>query len=82
MVDALGVEARGAADDAVHLVPLAEEELGEVGAVLARDSGDERSFHVVPVVARRFVAGMPGVGPMAPDRFSEDPLNRRFRTFA
>jgi hypothetical protein len=48
VVDAFGVEARGATDDAVHLVALPEQELGEVRAVLARDSGDESSFHVVP----------------------------------
>jgi hypothetical protein len=40
MVDAVGVEERGAALDAVHLVALVEQELGEVGAVLAGDAGD------------------------------------------
>jgi hypothetical protein len=29
----------------VHLVSLPEEQLGEVGAVLAGDPGDERAWH-------------------------------------
>ena len=33
---------RRAADDAVHLVALLEQQLGQVGAVLAGDPGDER----------------------------------------
>jgi len=41
MVDAVGVEERGAALDAVDLVALLEQELGEVRAVLAGDAGDE-----------------------------------------
>jgi hypothetical protein len=41
VVDAVGVEQRAAALDAVHLVALVEQELGEVGAVLAGDAGDE-----------------------------------------
>ena len=41
VVDAVGVEQRGAALDAVDLVALVEQELGEVGAVLAGDAGDE-----------------------------------------
>ena len=45
MVDPVGVEGAGPADESVDLVPLAEQELGEVGAVLARDAGDERFFH-------------------------------------
>ena len=36
---------RRAADDAVHLVALLEQQLGQVGAVLTRDSGDQRSLH-------------------------------------
>ena len=44
MVDALGIEGGGAADDAVDLVAFAEEELGEIRAVLAGDARDER-FH-------------------------------------
>ena len=46
VVDPVGVEQRGAALDAVHLVAFAEQELGEVGAVLAGDAGDEcYAFH-------------------------------------
>ena len=41
VVDAGGVEERGAPLDAVDLVALAEQELGEVGAVLSGDAGDE-----------------------------------------
>ena len=40
VVDAVGVEQRGAALDAVNLVALLEQELGEIGAVLAGDAGD------------------------------------------
>ena len=43
-VEPLGVEARRAADDPVHLVALAEQQLGEVGAVLACDAGDQRAL--------------------------------------
>ena len=46
VVDALGVEGRGAALDAVDLVALGEQELGEVGAVLAGDAGDQSLFHL------------------------------------
>jgi hypothetical protein len=38
----LGVEQRGAALDAVHLVALFQQELGQIGAVLAGDAGDQR----------------------------------------
>ena len=41
MVDAGGVEEGGAALDAVDFVAFAEEEFGEIGAVLAGDSGDK-----------------------------------------
>ena len=41
MVDAVGVEQAGAALDAVHHVALLEQELGQVGAVLPGDAGDE-----------------------------------------
>ena len=51
VVDPLRVEARGAADDPVHLVPAPEQQLGEVRAVLAGDPGDESSF--------RFGQGLP-----------------------
>jgi hypothetical protein len=44
VVDPVRVEGGGAALDAVHLVALLQKELGEVGAVLAGDAGDEGSF--------------------------------------
>ena len=40
-VDAAGIERRGAPDDAVHFVALAEKELGEVGTILTGDTGDQ-----------------------------------------
>ena len=55
VVDPLAVQAAGAADQAVDLVVrLAQEQLGEVGAVLAGDTRDQGAFHGggVPVVAR------------------------------
>ena len=45
VLDAVELLRRGAADHAVHLVALLEQQLGEVGAVLAGDAGDERFFH-------------------------------------
>ena len=44
MVDAFGVEQRGAAFDAVDGVAFLEQEFGEIGAVLAGDAGDECGF--------------------------------------
>ena len=46
VVDAIGVEQRGAALDAVDFVALVQQEFGEVGAVLAGDAGDEGFFHI------------------------------------
>ena len=45
MIDPGPVEGRGATDQSVDLVVLGEQELGEVGAVLAGDAGDECAFH-------------------------------------
>ncbi len=45
VVDAAGVEGGGAADDPVDLVAFGEQQLGEVGTVLAGDAGDEGFFH-------------------------------------
>ena len=42
MIDAVGVERRCAALDAVDLVALLEQKLGQIRAVLARDAGDQR----------------------------------------
>jgi len=44
MIDPLGVEGAGTADDAVNFVALGEEQFGEVGTVLAGDSGDKGLF--------------------------------------
>ena len=43
---------RGPAHEAVDLVTLTEQELGEIRAVLARDAGDESLFHVVSWIPR------------------------------
>ncbi len=40
MVDAFGIEKRGASLDAMHLVAFGEQQFGEVGAVLAGDAGN------------------------------------------
>ena len=47
VIDALGIEARCPAFDAVDLVALFQEEFGEVGAVLAGDAGNECFFQGV-----------------------------------
>ncbi len=44
VVDAVGIEERGAALDAVDDVALAEQEFGQVGAVLPGNTGDKRNF--------------------------------------
>ena len=41
VVDAGGVEQRRPAPDAVHDVAFAEQQLGEIGAVLAGNAGDQ-----------------------------------------
>ena len=46
MLDAGGVERRGAAHYAVHLVTLLEKELRQEASILSRDAGDERYFHL------------------------------------
>src|SRR5262249_34391382 len=43
--DTAAVERGRAANDAVNLVAFFEEKLGQIGAILARDAGDERAFH-------------------------------------
>src|SRR5262245_30190536 len=45
MRDALEVFGAGPAHDAVNFVPLVEEQLGEIAAVLPGDASDERPFH-------------------------------------
>jgi hypothetical protein len=46
VVDALGVEERSAALDAVDFVAFFEEKFGEVGSVLTGDPGDKCFFRV------------------------------------
>ena len=43
---------RRAALDAVHLVALVEQQLGQVGAVLAGDAGDQSRFFISPCLRR------------------------------
>ena len=44
VLDSPVVRRAGTADDAVHFVAFAEEELGEIGTVLTGDAGDESAF--------------------------------------
>ena len=44
VVDAFGVERRGAAFDAVHEVSFFEQELGQIGSVLTGNPGNQRNF--------------------------------------
>lgn len=46
MVNAFGIKCSRPLDDAVHFITLAEQELGEVRAVLSGDAGEERLFHL------------------------------------
>ena len=62
VVDPRRVERRRAADQAVHLVALAEQQLGQVGAVLAGDPGDQCALHnSQPILARMPHDGRPAV---------------------
>ena len=45
MIDARGVEAGGAADDTMNLVAFSQQQLGQIGTVLAGDACDECFFH-------------------------------------
>ena len=44
MVDAVGIEKRGTAFDAVHDIAFLQQKLGKIRAVLACDARDERDF--------------------------------------
>jgi len=48
MVDPVGIEAAATADDPVDRVSLAQEELGQVTAVLPGDPGDQRPTAIRP----------------------------------
>jgi hypothetical protein len=50
MIDAAPVEGRGTPNYPVDLVALVEQKLGEIGAVLAGDSGDQSLFHGVEFI--------------------------------
>lgn len=43
VIDPRGVERRSAPDEPVNLIPLGQQQFGEIRAVLAGDSGDEVS---------------------------------------
>lgn len=45
VVDASGIGNGSAADDAVDFIPLLQQELCQIGAVLTRDTGDQCFFH-------------------------------------
>lgn len=49
VLDAPGVEATAAAQDAVHLISLVQEEFGEIGPVLARNACNQGNFLLVLV---------------------------------
>jgi len=44
MLDARAQQVAGAADDSVDRVAFLQEQLGEIGAVLSSDAGNQRSF--------------------------------------
>ena len=44
VLDPLGAKRALPANEAVHLIPLVEEKLGQIRAVLAGDPGNERAF--------------------------------------
>lgn len=49
VVDPMRIEGRSTANETVHLVPLRQEQLGEVRTILARDARDKRAFcHMCP----------------------------------
>ena len=61
VLDELAARVVLAADQAVDLVPLLEQQLGEVEAVLAGDSGDERAGHGRQSVRRSAVVRVTGM---------------------
>ena len=44
MINAVGVQQRGAALNAMHFIAFAKQELRQIGAVLTRDAGDQCNF--------------------------------------
>ncbi len=57
-LEPLGVEGAGTTENAVNLVPFAQQQLGQIGTVLPGDAGDERSLH--PSVLASFLASARG----------------------
>jgi hypothetical protein len=45
MIDTLGVKRRSTTDNAVHFVPFCQQQLRQIGAILACDPGNESFFH-------------------------------------
>ena len=56
VIDAAGVERRGAPLDAVHHVALGEQERREIGAVLAGHPGDQCDLARHPLLGRRSIS--------------------------
>jgi hypothetical protein len=44
VVDTIGIQQGSAALDAMHFIPLFEQELSKIGTVLTGDAGDQSSF--------------------------------------
>ncbi len=44
VIDALTIEGRSAANDAVHIVALGQKKFGKIGAILPGDTSDKRTF--------------------------------------
>ena len=89
VLDALELLRRGAADHAVHLIALLQQQLGQVGAVLAGDPGDQRARHAAACSRLRShstVWAMPSRTPMrafqpsSRSAFSTDGQRRRTST--
>jgi hypothetical protein len=45
VIDTLRIEGAGLADQTMHLVTFAQQKLGQIGAVLSRNSGDQCLRH-------------------------------------
>src|SRR5882672_8569298 len=69
VIDARSIEGARAADDSVDLVAFRKQQLSEVGAILSRDAGDERAFHVIgPLQIAPGDSPVRGSGPAPPVR--------------
>ncbi len=70
VVDSIRVERARAADDAVDLVTLLEEELRQVAAVLPRDASDECPFHYLIPASNRWRERSPERASLAKLRYA------------